>query len=405
MRIIQSKRITATGEGFYYCPVTSQKMVEPIASTEQPGNLPLVEGCCGHCRIERLQSRFRIHNDSVTDTIKDFEPVKAYDTQGKFSGRNVILSPRHSWIEPKLDGVRALVHCTPEGVYITSRRRDASGAFRQYQDNVPHLRDHPILLELGEEGYTILDGEIIMTDQGSGTLAATMSVAGGLPDSAIRAQQVHGEARLVIFDIPWWNGNDLEGHALRDRKGLIADIGFNNYAHLFAIRTHEDVELGDTRESLLQDYLMEGYEGIVLKDPNSRYRDTRAWLKLKDEVSLDVQVVGWEKGRAGGKWAESLGALLCAVVDSRTNELTDVCDVMPGDDVARERLHSQLNGMTNDEITDQHLIVEIKGQCWTPDGKIRHPRIVAWRPDRSEPNTLDLSHVFGKEWSETLTSV
>jgi len=402
MRIIASKRITATGENFYYCPVSGAKLVEPFVVDEQ--GIVQNDDCCGHCRIERLQSRFRIHNDQVEDDIRDFEPVKAYDTQGKYTGHNVILSPRHSYIEPKLDGVRALVHCTPSGVYITSRRRDASGRFRQFQDNVPHLRDHRLFQALGEEGYTILDGEIIMTDEGSGTLAATMSVAGSLPETAEAVQRNHGWARLVAFDIPMWEGRNIEDLRFEDRRTLLENLDLDNNEHLFTIRCHKNVAPGNERDNLLQDYLMEGYEGIVLKDPASTYRGTRAWLKLKDEVTLDVQVIGWERGRAGGKWAESLGALFCGVIDSRTGEMTEVCDVMPGDDTARARLFEALQRLTDEQILAEQMIVEIKGQCWTSDGKIRHPRIVAWRPDRSEPNTLDLSHVFGKEWQDVAIS-
>jgi ATP-dependent DNA ligase len=231
-----------------------------------------------------------------------------------------------------------------------------------------------------------------------------MSVAGSLPDTAISVQQHHGYARLVVFDIPMWEDHDIQSYSLADRKALLENLDLDNNVHLHTIPVHKDVEVGEARESLLQDYLMEGYEGIVLKDPSSSYRTPRAWLKLKDEVSLDVQIVGWEKGRMGGKWEESLGALLCAVVDGRNGELTDVCDVMPGDDDARKRLYDELHEMTEEQIIAERRIVEIKGQCWTPDGKIRHPRIVRWRPDLSEPNTLDLSHVFGKEWAETVTN-
>jgi ATP-dependent DNA ligase len=259
-------------------------------------------------------------------------------------------------------------------------------------------------MSVGEEGYTILDGEIIMTDEGSGTLAATMSVAGSLPETAEAVQRTHGWARLVIFDIPMWQGNSVEHLFLEDRRQLLENLDLENYEHLFPIRCHKGIPPGEERENILQDYLMEGYEGIVLKDPTSAYRSPRAWLKLKDEVTLDVQVIGWEKGRMGGKWEQSLGALFCGVIDSRTGEMTEVCDVMPGDDSARERLFAELAPLSDDEILDRRMIIEIKGQCWTSDGKIRHPRIVRWREDRSEPNTLDLSHVFGKEWQEVAVS-
>jgi ATP-dependent DNA ligase len=394
VRIVQSRR-GVEGINYFHCPITGEKVQEPFLVVNN-----VVTDCCGHCRVERLQSRFRVYNDQAPDNIKDFEPVKAYDTQGKYTGRGVLLSPRHSCIEPKLDGVRAFVHCTPDGIFVTSRRRDSSGRFRQYQDNIPHIRDHPLLNDLGSEGYTILDSELLMPDEGRGTCAATVAVTNSLPDTAVAHQLSHSKAWITVFDIPWWANSDMQSMPLRFRKALLHEINLNAYEHLHEIPIHMDVDDIDERERILQMYLMEGYEGIVLKDPNSGYRDTRAWLKLKDEVTLDVQVVGWERGRAGGKWENSLGALFCAVRDSRDGQLVDVCDVMPGDDDTRLRLFETLSPLTTDEIRERHLILEIKGQQWTDDGHIRHPRIVRWREDKSEPNELDLSHVYGKNWEE-----
>jgi ATP-dependent DNA ligase len=56
-----------------------------------------------------------------------------------------------------------------------------------------------------------------------------------------------------------------------------------------------------------------------------------------------------------------------------------------------------LNGKSADEITNcLRIIIEIEGQNWTKDYRIRHPRIVRYRPDRSDPNKVDFSQIARK---------
>ncbi len=67
--------------------------------------------------------------------------------------------------------------------------------------------------------------------------------------------------------------------------------------------------------------------------------------------------------------------------------------MIPGDDAFRDDLYRRLYPLTTGEIIRLNLIVELEGQGFAKEYRIRHPRIIRWRHDRSEPNTVDFATV------------
>jgi ATP-dependent DNA ligase len=375
VREIAPKRDTWTGELYHYCPLTLDKI-----TTDK------CEECEFRERIDWKTSKYIVHCRVPSEVeLVTFDPPKAHDEVGPYSGMEVVESSRHIWVEPKLDGARALVHLTPNGVFITSRRREKTGQFKRFQDNVPHLRDDPKFKEIGQHGYTILDGEVIVPKEGD-TLAATMSVVGALPDYALLAQRRLGLAHLHLFDVVYANGEDVSNFSLQRRREILRDIPTNDHVHL--VPFHE-AKTAEEKLAVLDVMWGEGYEGIVLKDPRAAYKASRAWLKVKQRVTLDCQIVDWKFGAPGTKYEETLGSLTIAVKNTG-GKLVPVADVIPGDDETRERLFRHYASMSTEQVIAENKIVEVMAQLITKDGALRHPRILRWREDRSEPNMLDL---------------
>lgn len=421
MRIITPKR-HSSGYLYHSCPITNK-----VFEVDSPGDLMMAPtsvhpnrlDCCGYCELEVLDTRYRIRNERLDSGLIESEPPKAHDTYRGLKGEALLDAHiPHVWMEPKLDGVRAIVHCTPDGVFITTRRRSADGSFKQIQDNVPHLRDNPALLTIGQQGYTILDGELLMEPIYSNdlasverdTLSMTMGVVGALPEKAIALQHLYGLARLVLFDCPYAYGESNEDQSLWIRRGWLngfAATRLGSSIELISYEVAPDVSSGSPKKDFVAKCLRQGYEGAVLKDPRAAYRDSRAWLKIKQHMTLDAQVIAWEYGIEGGKYANTVGALAVAVRDRATGQLCEIATVNPGDDATREWLLQKFTdradgypssparqpGSTEhdyDIIADK-MIVELEGQLMTRDGRIRHPRILRWRLDLSEPNEVDFN--------------
>lgn len=321
-------------------------------------------------------------------------PAKAVNDLPRGS-RTVYDTPQHTVCEPKIDGVRVLLHFLPNGrIEATSRRRDQSGFYSRLTENLPHLTHlgtgaHPF-----GDGYTILDGEIIMptkVGRSAGSLGSIMSIVGSLPERALRLQAEYGLVQYCVFDCLMYRGQDLRTFPLAHRRQIaqiiVAGMGNANVS----LVPQFPVSAADDKRQYMGQMLAAGFEGLVLKDPNAGYYDKHAWLKVKPEETLDVVVHGFKPGH--GKYRGTLGALKGSVIDAETGQLVSVCAAMPGDDRERAELFARIKDLTTEETLALAIIVEVEFQGWTVDGKLRHPRTRRYRPDRSEPNTVDFRKV------------
>ena len=238
-------------------------------------------------------------------TIKTFEPPKAYDKKNK----DVILSTKHTIVEPKLDGVRALIHCTPTGVFIFSRRKNKDGEYNQFQDNIPHIRDHPWLISLGKAGYTVLDSELLAPTDDN-TLGNTMTIVGSLPPRALQMQEEIGKAYVMLFDVISHKGTSYEKSTWRARRKILETIPTDTYIRCIP---YTEVTDTDKKRTQILSYMEHGYEGAVLKNPEATYFESQAWLKHKEKTTIDAQVIGWIPGK--GKYLNSIGSLKVAITD------------------------------------------------------------------------------------------
>ena len=297
--------------------------------------------------------------------LLEFEPAKATDLKNI----NVADIDSYTTVEPKLDGVRAIVHCTMNGVIITSRRINKQGEYNQIQDKIPHIRDNFKFQELCKEGYTIFDGELV-----SDSFSNTMSVIGskdGRDSSGVK---------LYLFDTIRYRGENISNYSQYERFNIITNYYFGEDV-LPITSIHTVSSSHDYRDRLVKDFIDSGLEGAILKRPFAGYFDRRAWVKIKQLFSVDAVVTGWTAGK--GKYKDTIGSLICSVYDSETGDLVELCRVSPGDDSKRHELFA-----ARENIQEKEIVVEITAQCWTEHGSLRHPRILRYRNDRSKPNIV-----------------
>jgi bifunctional non-homologous end joining protein LigD len=177
----------------------------------------------------------------------------------------VIQDPERWVLEPKIDGVRALVVYLPGGRLETRNRRGQRRDWlrhRPFADGLRRLADRLPILWQG----TVLDGELT-----AGTFQTTMAALFG-------AKKHADSLRLVVFDLPVLAGVDIRDEPWIERRTRLELLatGFDQPLVLSP--------LVQPSQALAHDIVDGRIEGIVVKDRQAPYRDgaRSGWFKVKD---------------------------------------------------------------------------------------------------------------------------
>lgn len=251
-------------------------------------------------------------------------------------------------LQPKLDGVRVLVHIgqRPDDVKFLSRSGREFDSFDSLKQVVWDAAD---TFEL--HGH-VLDGEV--TD---GDFLATVS--------AVRRRGVDkGTSVFNVFDV-------LPAAAFHEGKHDVpAQVRY--YRDVQRLLEHHPrlqvvpTILAETEDEIWAEYRRiraAGGEGVMVKRRDAPYVCARSydWMKIKDCQSVDLQVHGVQPGT--GKYAGQVGALLCYFGDVEVAVGSGLPDGL--------RLFDK-----------KHLIgrtIEVQYHEVTPAGSLRHPRFVKMR--------------------------
>lgn len=218
------------------------------------------------------------------------------------------------WIaEPKYDGARAMILSRPEGSRIVHR----SGHERTNR--------YPELAELTSPKPAIMDGEIVVLN------------TKGIPEFNLVQQRQTDRKPLIdilirtlpttfyAFDILSLAGTRLTDKPLAERKKILhKQLDKHPSPH---IRETPYVKLKhDQIRHLFKMLVGKGYEGIMLKRPDSTYQTGRSkdWIKMKATVSEDFYIIGYTRG--SGWRTKYFGSLILA----ETPDGPPVCKVGTG---------------------------------------------------------------------------
>jgi DNA ligase-1 len=231
-----------------------------------------------------------------------FECMLAHDGanhEDKIQGKKLV--------EYKLDGVRCLTVVDYENRTVTQYTRNGNQL-----ENFGHITTY---LEgfLNEFGRSyVLDGEIVSTSFNQ------------LMTQVHRKDNVDSnDAVLHLFDIiplsEFQQGKSVMGQArrseyLKNFANIFADSGFIEIVpqRVFDLEVLTDkIEFGDYMKVCCD----QGYEGIMIKDPDAKYecKRTVGWLKQKPYIEVSLTIVDLEEGT--GKNQGRLGAFVCEGVD------------------------------------------------------------------------------------------
>lgn len=120
---------------------------------------------------------------------------------------------------------------------------------------------------------------------------------------------------------------------------------------------------------IMQHFINMGYEGAVLKDGN-----VLNWRRLKPECTVDLVVLGSKEGN--GKHFGKVGSLRCGFWNGVGFDEVAYVGGMTDDD--RDFITANLT-----KLIVEHAVVEVKYQEVASGGRLRHPRFVRFRDDKS----------------------
>jgi len=270
--------------------------------------------------------------------------------------------------QEKLDGMRAIVHITKDGLRVFSRSAGVDDPTRPLEKTsaLPHLSHLRFPNLIG----TVLDAEILVPGVDSATLAGNVNSQDGRDNRQVK---------VFVFDLLIYAGRSLMNEPLSYRLSTLNLLKQRlESEHIvildYAFNTAQ-------KEKLLADVLAAGSEGIMLKNLHENYmqggRPANNWFKAKKSATFDCVVMGFTTGK--GKYNTQIGAIRFGqYVNGVLTELGQASGMTDG-----VRAH-----MTEHPSRWIGMVVVIKGMERLKSGAIRHPQFVAIRADKYQQDCI-----------------
>lgn len=273
------------------------------------------------------------------------------------------LNPEPLYWTYKVDGVRCLIH-------VSKRTIPDKGSFRKIADirylsrnnlefyNLNHF--NPDILEICH--FLNRERKIAYPIGLECEIAAPSLKLSEVMTQLRRKEVTHPKFLLYFFDLvldrPYTERQKLLQEALKQVKN----------PKIFYLYPHPAEPNIAVIERIRDDAISKGFEGIVLQRGTAHYEDGRSWncCKVKDFKTVDLRVVGVREGEPGSRLEGKAAALICD---------------FNGQKIA-------VSGRMNDRMREELLknppigkYVEVKYLEITPDGRLRHPVFLRFRPD------------------------
>jgi bifunctional non-homologous end joining protein LigD len=289
--------------------------------------------------------------------------MKAVLTTERFDDRNWIF-------ERKLDGIRCIA--IRSGAHARLLSRNDLSMNGRYPEIAAALDAEPC------ERFAV-DGEIVAFE-GARTSFARLAQRGQHPVAVF----------YYVFDVVWLDGYDVRPLPLRARKRLLRS----------ALTYRDGVRLTPHRNehgtALFEEACRKGWEGLIAKRADSPYtaKRSRDWLKFKCEQGQELIIGGYTAPQGSRTW---FGALLLGYYEN--GKLRYAGKVGTGFDEAtlrdlgtrlRERRRETPPFAGASEIRERgvtwaepELVAQVGFSEWTRAGRLRHPRFLGLREDKS----------------------
>jgi bifunctional non-homologous end joining protein LigD len=322
--------------------------------------------------VKRRINQIRLRDEVEVPDLKN-APVKPMPHGIKPMLTTLVKKPfdHPEWIfEMKWDGYRAIAEIKNGDVSLYSR------------NNISFSRKFPsIARSLQELKFeAVLDGEIVVVDEK------------GQPDfQMLQDYQKTKKGHLLyyVFDLLYFQGQDLTGLPLLQRKELLKKI----------IPSSPKIKFSDhvVKDGILFFRVVKekGLEGIIAKQSQSPYqagKRSRHWLKVKTHLTQEGVIAGFTEPRGG---RNDFGALVLGVYEGSklvfightgggfsAKKLKEIREEL--NPLIRKKCPFKVEPQTNTPVTwvKPQLVCEVVFQGWTDEGIMRQPVFLRLRDDK-----------------------
>jgi DNA ligase-1 len=266
----------------------------------------------------------------------------------QYAENNLPFDSESTRCELKFDGIRLLVSKMDRIRLYTRHNNECTSLF-------------PELLDIDLPTGTILDGEVILTDDL------------GRPDfeelmKRYKSKRDKRMVTFVAFDIIKYKGIDVTGLPLHRRKELLEEA-FDDSERYVKSRL-----VNGSSIEYFELVKINALEGIVIKDINSKYEVKKrswSWLKVINWTYVDVFISGYRKNKFG--WLTSVidesgqlrpaGIIELGVTPLHKEDFYNIRQLIIGED----KNYVYMKPVTK---------AKIKTRNWTKKGMLRSPVLV-----------------------------
>jgi len=275
-------------------------------------------------------------------------------------------------VQKKYDGERMFfIDKGIQGVLLNRRGVNKNKQFPEFNSLARRL-----------PGNNIIDGEMVVFKKPGMESFNLLSQRTHLKHNIVQKQK-QLPATFMAFDIVNFHNKDIRNEQLNYRLKQLHKLPTNSQFQI--VKTYP---ASKARNIMQPTYV----EGVVFKDPNSTYQNTKddSWLKYKKAHEADLVVTGYEKGK--GTRQGSIGAVTLGVWDG--SHIRDVgrsgSFMMPQSDLKqwKQKLDKQKIDEHNKVVTvHPHYFAKVQYSSKGAQGGLREPRVMGFRTDIGIKNT------------------
>jgi DNA ligase-1 len=336
-------------------------------------------------------------------------------------------------VQPKLDGLRIHVHFKREGfndihvvneLQLISDESQQKEQVRLFSRNLESLTNmFPEIVSAAKNIHVdsfIIDGEAIAINNVTGEFMAFQETMKRKRKNDISTMVESHPIKVFAFDIMELNGEDLLLRPNSERIQILEELLTTSKSEKIIAADSTATEDPELVESLFHKYLDAGYEGIIVKNPESYYKPGSRnfdWIKLKSSIdNVDGVVLGYYLG-SGDRTRFGIGALLIGSYDKAREKYvslakvgsgfkdSDWADIKTGlDAIKLQELPDNIiisDALRPDVIVQPKFVVEVKADIITKSKlhgdeegySLRFPRLKFYGRDKNPEDCTSVEEI------------